>query len=660
MMHFNSKLALTVFLISTRSGAAFAAIPAPASPTMYYVSASSGNDSNDGLSPEKAWQHLSIIFRKSTSKDPFRAGDNILLRRGDRWDGQIRLQANGTSQRPVRIGAYGDGAKPAILGDNPQAHWEPIAGHVGIYTTDIGEGSIPGLIVLGGKVLKVIYPSGPLDSHEDIETFFARLELASSVGRLGDRLWVRMPEGSNLPNGTLRIFRNAGVSVANSSYIQIENLDIERFSTGIDITESKHVAVRHNDIQDVFGIGIYLRWGDSDCLVESNTVFRGGGTALYTLKGFRNTFRDNWVSYLKTNILGIQVGGDKMGVGLQESQKSLVEYNYYTHSGGMDFYHEDDSTVRYNYLHRVWSAGSPNGVNLSVYGNIYNLGAPSGKRGSTGINVGVTGPGTISVFNNTILNASSYSLMGTSDKGKIVFSDNIVSATTAAGAMTSFGSNVESNHNCFFTSREPLFVHFKAKFASMKAYQEQSGLDRDSIYADPQFASTMPITPLDFLVRPGSGCISKASDIPSFNATGGRTYDDDRGIAGSPIVGALHVDDVVRRVDTPSQSCTSQCFRHKFAVPPGVYIVSLKFAPAALSQQPKFTFVLNDRTFEVEFNPSAVAELDDALLRYFLVRPDGPSIMLETKEATDTSIVTEVNILRFDTSHGDGPQSTSW
>jgi hypothetical protein len=250
--------------------------------------------------------------------------------------------------------------------------------------------------------------------------------------------------------------------------------------------------------------------------------------------------------------------------------------------------------------------------------------------------------------------------MGSSDEGKIVFSDNIVSATTGVGTITSFGSNVESNHNCFFTTGVPLFTHFKTQFKSLKTYQEESGLDRDSIYADPQFAGTMPITPLDFLVRPGSGCISKASDIPSFNAAEGRTYDDDRGTAGSPIIGALHVDDVARRVDTTSKSCTSQCFKRKFTVLPGVYIVSLKFAPAVLSQQPKFTFVLNGRTFEVEFNPSVVAQLDDALLRYFLVRPDGVSITLETKETTDTSIVTEVDILRFDTIHGDGPQATSW
>ena len=133
------------------------------------------------------------------------------------------------------------------------------------------------------------------------------------------------------------------------------------------------MLVQHNDIQDVLGIGIYLRSGDENCQVMSNTVLRSGNTALYVLKGSNNTFKDNWVSHVDTNILGVHVSGDGMGIGLQQSQKSLVEYNYFAHSGGMDFYYEQGSTVRYNYLYHVRSSGAPHGVNLEVYGNIYNL-----------------------------------------------------------------------------------------------------------------------------------------------------------------------------------------------------------------------------------------------------------------------------------------------
>ena len=627
----------------------------------YYISSTSGNDNNDGQGPEKAWENLSMIFLKSTSKDPFQPGDNVLLKRGDQWDGQIRLQANGAARKPITLGAYGQGPKPLLYGDDQQARWEPVAGHEGVYTTDMGEGSVLGSIFLDGKPLKTIYPAGSLNREEDRATFLAGLQPGTLAGHFGSRIWVRMSSNTP-PNETARIFRVAGVSLANSSYVQIENLDIQHFRTGIDITNSQQVLVHHNDIQDVLGIGIYLRSGDVNCRVESNTVFRGGNTALYVLKGSSNTFRDNWVSHVDSTILGIAVSGDGMGVGLQESQQSLVEYNYFAHSGGMDFYYEQGSTVRYNYLYRVRTAGSPHGVKLQVYGNIYNLSGPAGKPGSTGVNVGATGPGTIAVFNNTIFNASAYFLMGSSDKGgKVVFSDNIVFSSVSGGAMAMFGANVSSNHNCFSTPGQPVFRYNKTSFSSLATYQAGSGIDRDSVFSDPQFASSTPLTPLDFRPSASSRCNLPALNIPLADPANGRTYDHDRIVASDPVIGALRVDKTANQTTASEQTCKSHCFQHPFAVSSGVYLVRLKFASSVRSgQNREFSFFLNGRKVAAAFEPSEIAGADDDLLQYFLVRPNDASIKLEQDANSDISVVTEVAVMPFDTSHGDGLQVIPW
>lgn len=655
------RLAGAALLVVMGCSAGFAALESAVAPKAYYISSTSGNDNNDGQSPENAWKNISKILLKSTSKDPFQPGDNILLKRGDQWDGQIRRQANGAAQKPVTLGAYGQGPKPLLYGDDQQARWAPVAGHEGIYSTDMGEGSILGLIFLDGKALKTIYPAGSLRQNEDIETFLARLQPGTLAGQFGSRLWVRMM-GNERPNETVRIFRGAGVSLANSSYVQIENLDIQRFRTGIDITNSQQVLVHHNDIQDVLGIGIYLRSDDVNCRVESNTVFRGGNTALYVLKGSGDTFRDNWVSHVDTKILGIEVSGDGMGVGLQESRQSLVEYNYLAHSGGMDFYYEQSSTVRYNYLYRVRTAGSPHGVNLNVYGNIYNLGGPAGKPGSTGVNVGATGPGTIAIFNNTFFNASAYFLMGSSDKGgKIEFADNIAVSSVPGTAMTMFGANVSSNHNCFSTPGQPVFRYEKTSFSSLTTYQAGSGLDRDSVFSDPQFVSSTPLTPLDFRPSASSGCNSPALKAPLADPTNGRTYDHDRIVAGDPIIGALRVDKAASHTGALAQTCKSHCFQHSFTVASGVYLVCLEFSSTVLSgQKREFSFVLNGRKVVAEFESSDITGSDDTLLKYFLARPNGASITLEPDASTDISLVTEVDIMPFDTSHGDGPQVIPW
>jgi len=653
--------ALNAFLIFIGCSACFAAAQSGVGAKTYYVSSTSGDDNNDGQSPEKSWKNLPKIFLKSTSKDPFQPGDNILLKRGDQWDGQIRLQANGTAEKPITLGAYGQGPKPLIYGDDQQARWEPIAGLEGIYTTDMGEGSIPGSIFLNGKALKTIYPAGSLNRNEELETFLAGLQPGTLAGRYGSRLWVRMTEGKR-PNETVRIFRVAGVSVTNSSYVQVENLDIQRFYLGIDVSNSQQVLVRHNDIQDVFGIGIYLRSGDVNCRVESNTVFRSGNTALYVLKGSGNTFRDNWVSHVDSNILGIHVTGDGMGVGLQESQQSLVEYNYFAHSGGMDFYYEQGSTVRYNYLYRVRSAGAPHGVNLNVYGNIYNLAGPAGKPGCTGVNAVATGPGTIAVFNNTIFNASSFFLMGSSDKGgNVEFTDNIAFSSAPGNAMTVFGANVGSNHNCFSTPGQPVFRYHKASFSSLTAYQAESGFDQDSVFSDPQFLSSTPLTPLDFRPSASSGCNSPALSIPSAGSTNGRTYDHDRVIAGDPIIGALRADKTASQAAASAQTCNSHCFQHPFAVPRGVYLVRLKFASSMRSGRTReFSFVLNGRKVAAEFEPSEINGSNETAPQDFLVRTNDASIALEPDADSDVSAVTGVAIMPFDTVHGDGPQVIPW
>jgi parallel beta-helix repeat protein len=655
------RLAFTALPIVIGCSACFAAPQSAVATRTYYISSTSGDDNNDGRSPEKPWKNLSKIFLKSTSKDPFQPGDKILLNRGDQWEGQIRLQANGAAHKPVTLGAYGQGPKPLLHGDDEQARWEPVAGHEGIYTTDMGEGSILGSIFLDGKALTIIYPVGSLNRDEDTETFLARLQPGTLAGRFGGRVWVRMMDGKP-PNKSVRIFRVAGVSVASSSYVEIEDLDIQRFYTGIDISNSQQVLARHNDIQDVLGIGIYLRLGDVNCRIESNTVFRAGNTALYVLKGSNNTFRDNWVSHVETHILGIKVSGDGMGVGLQESQHSLVEYNYFAHSGGMDFYYEQGSTVRYNYLYRVRSAGAPHGVDLNVYGNIYNLGGPAGKPESPGVNAVATGPGTIAIFNNTIFNAYAFFLMGSSNKGgRIVFSDNIAFSSVPGNAMTVFGANVASDHNCFSTPGQPVFRYNDASSPSLKTHQAESGLDRNSVFSDPRFFSSTPLTPLDFRPSAKSGCNSPALNIPIADPANGRTYDHDRIVAGDPVIGALRVDKTASQSAAVTHSCKSRCFLHPFAVPSGVYLVRLTFAPGALStEEREFSFVLNGRKVVAEFESSNITGADDILLHYFLVHPNGASIILAPDANTDISVVTEVDIMPFDTSHGDGLQVISW
>lgn len=79
----------------------------------YHIDSVAGNDDNRGTAKESPWATLENI---RTGK--FKAGDEVLLRRGSTFRGSIVLKnLKGTRQDPFVIGAYGDGPAPVINAD---------------------------------------------------------------------------------------------------------------------------------------------------------------------------------------------------------------------------------------------------------------------------------------------------------------------------------------------------------------------------------------------------------------------------------------------------------------------------------------------------------------------------------------------------------------
>jgi hypothetical protein len=88
--------------------------------TAYYV-ANSGNDSNNGLTPETAW---ATVEKAVNAK--LRPGDAILLNRGDSWYVNLSDKNGLTSdalilKSGVTLGSYGTGERPVLRGDAPDA-----------------------------------------------------------------------------------------------------------------------------------------------------------------------------------------------------------------------------------------------------------------------------------------------------------------------------------------------------------------------------------------------------------------------------------------------------------------------------------------------------------------------------------------------------------
>lgn len=80
--------------------------------TIYYVSNTTGSDSNSGLAPKDAWK--SVALAQSALELLVQAGDKVLFRRDDIWtEASLTVpRKSGTAAQPILLSSYGAGARP--------------------------------------------------------------------------------------------------------------------------------------------------------------------------------------------------------------------------------------------------------------------------------------------------------------------------------------------------------------------------------------------------------------------------------------------------------------------------------------------------------------------------------------------------------------------
>lgn len=78
---------------------------------IYYVDATIGSDSQNGLSPQTAWKSLDKV-----NAAVFFPGDEILFKTNEQWDGQFRPKGSGSKEKQILVSSYGSGKRPLIAG----------------------------------------------------------------------------------------------------------------------------------------------------------------------------------------------------------------------------------------------------------------------------------------------------------------------------------------------------------------------------------------------------------------------------------------------------------------------------------------------------------------------------------------------------------------
>lgn len=107
---------------STTSGAGFTVFAPSSASKIWYVSSSSGSDSNDCASAAKPCKTLAAGIKKLRSGYP----DHLYLKRGDTWTGETisNLPSGRSIKEPLVVSYYGDkGARPILQHDKAVLHF---------------------------------------------------------------------------------------------------------------------------------------------------------------------------------------------------------------------------------------------------------------------------------------------------------------------------------------------------------------------------------------------------------------------------------------------------------------------------------------------------------------------------------------------------------
>ena len=224
-----------------------------------YIS-TSGNDANDGLSPENPKRDVKKIGTY------LQQGYNVKLKKGDIWyipTGGITLtQINGTEDAPLTLGAYGEGELPIIgyLLKINDADWQLVDESRNIYAADVSV-----LVQRDGIYVHRCFVNDEPYKFKN-RSNYASLR-AGEYCSYDSTLYIRMPEGEKPSGVECTPYGTGGtrLSINNVSHLNIEYIHFKgssAYNTMILIdAPTEHLKWRYCSITHCF---YYIMMWDSD------------------------------------------------------------------------------------------------------------------------------------------------------------------------------------------------------------------------------------------------------------------------------------------------------------------------------------------------------------------------------------------------------------
>jgi len=257
---------------------------AVANATNYYISSSTGNDSNDGLTAATAWKSLGKI--NSTS---FATSDRVYLKAGDTFTGSGAASFNvawsGVAATHAVLGAYhtdasgnaviglGSAARPKISSSNVFTTFDPNNPPARGTNANTARATVPGLLVTGAYV-----------EVRDLETsnWGYGLQVKNTSNITLDNLRIAAPYDCGIAISSVDTitFSNSEIYAEDSGYGTYHDIHND-WCSGVNSRYTNGLTVTGNYIHEGWGEGVNTYRASTNTEVAHNVVFAQRAVGIY-------------------------------------------------------------------------------------------------------------------------------------------------------------------------------------------------------------------------------------------------------------------------------------------------------------------------------------------------------------------------------------------
>jgi parallel beta-helix repeat protein len=416
----------------------FAGIAATASAATYFVSQSTGNDTNTGTIQALPWKTLSKV--NSVNLQP---GDSVLLKRGDVWRESLFVLRSGAQGNPLSFGAYGSGALPVIEGTDTLTSITSLGSNNYRVTT----AAAPEVLVLNGVVGRRVANLGALSLQADwfpesgTSAVFRSSSAPASVDVTTRQFGIVMNQVRDVAFSNLHV-RHAydPVWVYNTQRVTLDLVQVESsagyagfflsadaagFGTlnTIDeciVTNQRGSAASLSFGNDGCGIFVYSTGLNDNNTFSNNLISNPGHEGIALLSTSNNLIANNSVS--GSGSAGIRIAGPTSAGNVIERNESFENCNLQDDRFGIDLLDvSNDNVVRYNFVHeqgqvpggefksggiRFDGGDFSNSQNQTSTGNIAYYNVVFGEY----IGINVFNASNVTIENNTVVDCSGYAI----------------------------------------------------------------------------------------------------------------------------------------------------------------------------------------------------------------------------------------------------------